>query len=42
MAGDMQDGMLAYYKGQAAFADANVAKRIDEEPFDFRESLKKT
>jgi hypothetical protein len=35
--GDMQDGMLAYYLGQAIAADANVERRIAEEPFDFRD-----
>jgi hypothetical protein len=35
--GDMQDGMLAHYLEQAAHADSNIEKRIDEEPFDFRD-----
>jgi hypothetical protein len=35
--GDMQDGMLAHYLEQAAHADSNIERRIDEEPFDFRD-----
>lgn len=35
--GDLQDGMLAYYLGQAAHADLNIERRIAEEPFDFRD-----
>lgn len=38
--GDMQDGILAYYLGQAVHADANVEAKIDKEPVDFRELLK--
>jgi hypothetical protein len=32
----LQDGMLAYYLGQAKMADANVERRIEREPFDYR------
>jgi hypothetical protein len=35
--GDMQDGMLAHFLEQAAHADSNIERRIDEEPFDFRD-----
>ena len=35
--GDLQDGMLAHFLEQAAHADSNVKRRIDEEPFDFRD-----
>jgi hypothetical protein len=35
--GDMQDGMLAHYLEQAAHADSNIERRIDGEPFDFRD-----
>jgi hypothetical protein len=35
--GDMQDGMLAHYLEQAAHADFNIERRIDVEPFDFRD-----
>jgi hypothetical protein len=35
--GDMQDGMLAHYLEQAAHADSNIDRRIDAEPFDFRD-----
>ena len=35
--GDMQDGKLAHYLEQAADADSNIERRIDEEPFDFRD-----
>ena len=35
--GDMQDGMLAHFLDQAAHADSNIERRIDEEPFDFRD-----
>jgi hypothetical protein len=35
--GDMRDGMLAHYLEQAADADSNIERRIDEEPFDFRD-----
>lgn len=38
--GDMQDGMLAHYLGQAGSADANVETRIEKEPFDFRDCMK--
>ena len=31
--GDLQDGMLAYFLGQAKFADINVEARIAREPF---------
>jgi hypothetical protein len=34
--GDMQDGMLAHYLGQAGASDANVEARIEREPFDYR------
>lgn len=33
----MQDGMLAHYLEQAAHADSNIERRIEEEPFDFRD-----
>jgi len=33
----MQDGMLAHYLEQAAHADFNIERRIDVEPFDFRD-----
>ena len=33
----MQDGKLAHYLEQAADADSNIERRIDEEPFDFRD-----
>ncbi len=33
----MQDGMLAHYLEQAAHADSNIDRRIDAEPFDFRD-----
>jgi hypothetical protein len=35
--GDLQDGMLAHYLEQAAHADSHIEKRINEEPFDFRD-----
>jgi hypothetical protein len=35
--GDMQYGMLAHFLEQAAHADSNIERRIEEEPFDFRE-----
>jgi hypothetical protein len=35
--GEMQDGMLAHYLEQAAHADSNIERRIDVEPFDFRD-----
>jgi hypothetical protein len=39
-AGDLQDGMLAYYLSQAGQCDANVDHRLDREPFDFRDLMK--
>lgn len=33
----MQYGMLAHFLEQAAHADLNIERRIEEEPFDFRE-----
>ncbi len=38
--GDLQDGMLAYYLEQAAHADSNIERRIDLEPFDFRDMMR--
>jgi hypothetical protein len=35
----LQDGMLAYYLGQAKMADANVERRIEREPFDYRRDV---
>ena len=35
--GDLQDGMLSYYLEQAKASDVNVEKRIDSEPFDYRD-----
>jgi hypothetical protein len=36
----LQDGMLNYYLAQAKAADSNVEKRVDLEPFDFRDHLR--
>lgn len=36
----LQDGMLAHYLAQAGSADANVARRIEKEPFDFRDFMR--
>ena len=37
--GDLQDGMLSYYLEQAKASDVNVEKRIDSEPFNYRDHL---
>lgn len=35
----MQDGMLAWYKSQAALSDASIEHKVDSEPFDYREMM---
>lgn len=37
---DMQDGLLAWYKSQAALSDVEVERKIDSEKFDFREKMR--
>jgi hypothetical protein len=39
--GDLQDGLLAHYLSQAAASDSNVEPRLDREPFDYREMLRR-
>jgi len=36
----LQDAMLEYFLGQARFADANVERRLEREPFDVKTILK--
>ena len=40
--GDMQDGILAHYLSQARASDGNVEARLDREPFDYREYIRRT
>jgi hypothetical protein len=40
--GDLQDGMLAFYLSQARASDVNVEKRLESEPFDYREYIRRT
>lgn len=35
----MQDGMLAHYLSAAPFAASNAERRIEKEPFDFRDLM---
>jgi hypothetical protein len=35
--GDLQDGMLAHYQQQAKASDVNVERRLEREPFDWRQ-----
>jgi hypothetical protein len=39
--GDLQDGMLRYYQEQARASDVNVEARLDREPFDYREVMRR-
>ncbi len=38
----LQDGMRDHYNRQVRASDVNVERRLDREPFDFREYLQKT
>ena len=40
--GDLQDGMLFYYKTQAPMQDAQIEARIEREPFFLNQLLDKT
>ena len=40
--GDLQDGLLSHYQAQARASDGNVEARLDREPFDYREYLRRT
>ncbi len=39
---DLQDGLLTYYLSQARASDGNVEPRLEREPFDYREYLRRT
>ncbi|HET6377936.1 MAG TPA: hypothetical protein VFG05_06465 [Methylocella sp.] len=36
----MQDGMLTHYLSVAPLADTNIERRIEREPFDFRNMMR--
>ncbi len=40
--GDLQDGLLAHYQAQARASDVNVEARLEKEPFDWRDYLRRT
>lgn len=39
---ELQNGMLAYYLAQARASDGNIEPRLEREPFDYREYLRRT
>ena len=40
--GDLQDGLLSHYQAQARASDSNVEARLEREPFDYREYIRRT